>query len=38
MTIGYATNERKVLFTRPVTYSHDDHEIDGFLHLAEPLT
>ncbi len=38
MTIGYATNERKMLFTHPVTYSHNDHEIESFFHLTEPLT
>ncbi len=36
-SIGYATNERKKLFSHPVPYSHDDFEADGFLNLLEPL-
>lgn len=35
--IGYATNERKKLFTHQVPYSHDDYEAESFLHLIEPL-
>jgi lipopolysaccharide heptosyltransferase II len=34
--IGYATNERKQLFTHPVPYSHDDYEISSFVHLMDP--
>jgi len=37
MSIGFATNERKKLFTHPVTYSHDDYEMDSFMNLIEPL-
>jgi lipopolysaccharide heptosyltransferase II len=35
--IGYGTNERKRLFTHPVTYSPDDYEADSFLKLLHPL-
>jgi lipopolysaccharide heptosyltransferase II len=38
MTIGFATNERKRLFTHPVPYSQDDFELISFLHLLTPLT
>ena len=37
MLVGYATNERKKLFTHTVPYSHDDCEIDSFFHLIEPI-
>jgi ADP-heptose:LPS heptosyltransferase len=37
MVIGYDTNDREKLFTHPISYSHDDHEIDSFLHLLRPL-
>jgi ADP-heptose:LPS heptosyltransferase len=37
MTIGYATNERKKLFTHAIEYSHDDYEINSFLNLLTPL-
>ena len=37
VSIGYATNERKKLFTHPVSYSHDDYEADSFLSLLAPL-
>jgi lipopolysaccharide heptosyltransferase II len=37
MSIGFATNERKKLFTHPVSYSHDDYEMDSFMNLVEPL-
>jgi len=33
MLIGYATNEKKRLFTHSVPYSHDDYEADSFFHL-----
>ena len=36
-TIGYATNERKKLFTHAVNYSHDDYETESFLNLLTPL-
>ena len=35
--IGYATNERKKLFTHPLPYSHDEYEVYSFFHLIEPL-
>jgi len=35
--IGYATNERARLFTHTIPYSHDDYEVDSFLHLLAPL-
>jgi lipopolysaccharide heptosyltransferase II len=37
VSIGYATNERKKLFTHPVSYSHDDYETDSFLKLLAVL-
>jgi lipopolysaccharide heptosyltransferase II len=37
VSIGYATNERKKLFTHPVSYSQDDYEADSFLNLLAPL-
>ena len=37
VSIGYATNERKKMFTHPVSYSHGDYEADGFLNLLSPL-
>ncbi len=35
--IGFATNERKRLFTDPVPYTHKSHEINSFLQLLIPL-
>jgi ADP-heptose:LPS heptosyltransferase len=35
--IGFATNQRKKLFTHSVLYSHDDYEVDSFLRLLKPL-
>lgn len=35
--IGFGTNERKRLFTHPVTYALDDYEADSFLKLLQPL-
>lgn len=37
MSIGFATNERKQLFTHPVNYSHDDYETLSFLNLLKPM-
>lgn len=37
VSIGYATNERKKLFTHPIPYSHEDYEVDSFLNLVSPL-
>ncbi len=37
VSIGYATNERKKLFTHPVSYSHNDYESESFLNLLTPL-
>lgn len=36
MLIGFATNNRKILYTHAVCYSHSDHEISSFLHLLKP--
>jgi lipopolysaccharide heptosyltransferase II len=36
--IGFATNERRKLFTHQIPYSHDEYEAFSFLHLLEPLT
>lgn len=35
--IGYATNERKKMFTHQAPYFHDDYEAESFLHLIEPV-
>ncbi len=37
VSIGYATNERRNMFTNAIHYSHEDHEIDCFSHLLQPL-
>lgn len=37
VSIGYATNERKKLFSHSIPYSHDDYEADSFLNLLTPL-
>ncbi len=37
LLIGFATNERRRLFTHAIPYSHDDFEANSFLHLLEPL-
>ena len=36
--IGFATNERRKLFTHQIPYSHDEYEAYSFLHLIAPLT
>lgn len=38
MSVGYATNERKNLFTHISPYSHDDYEAYSFLKLLKPLS
>jgi lipopolysaccharide heptosyltransferase II len=38
MSVGYATNERKRLFTHAVPYSHDDYEAHSFFNLIAPIT
>lgn len=35
--IGFATNERRRMFTDAVPYRQDDYEIESFLHLLEAL-
>jgi ADP-heptose:LPS heptosyltransferase len=37
-TIGYATNERKKMFTDPIRYSQDDYEVMNFINLIAPIT
>ncbi len=37
MSIGFATNERKRLFTHPVDYDRDVYEARGFFNLLQPL-
>ncbi len=37
ISIGFATNERKKLFTHPIPYSLEDYEVDSFLNLVSPL-
>lgn len=36
LSVGFATNNRKKLFTHPIAYSHDTHESDSFLSLLSP--
>lgn len=36
MLVGFATNQRKRLYTHSISYSHDEHEIDSFFSLLEP--
>jgi ADP-heptose:LPS heptosyltransferase len=33
LSIGYATNKRRNLFSHPVLYSHEDYEVYSFLNL-----
>ncbi len=35
--IGFATNERKILFDYPISYSQEKYEIDNFFELIRPL-
>jgi len=35
--VGFDTNERRILFTHRIPYSHDDYEVYSFFHLIEPL-
>lgn len=35
--IGFATNERRRLFTHPIPYEQDDYEADSFMCLLTPL-
>lgn len=35
--IGFATNERRRLFTHPIPYEQDDYEVDSFMGLLTPL-
>jgi len=35
--IGFASNERRRMFTHPVPYAHDDYETLNFARLLEPL-
>jgi lipopolysaccharide heptosyltransferase II len=37
MRIGFATNERRRLFTHLINYSHDEYEVQSFFRLIEPL-
>ena len=37
LSIGYATNERRKMFSNAVHYSHEDYEMDCFSHLLQPL-
>ncbi|MGI9534809.1 MAG: glycosyltransferase family 9 protein, partial [Thermodesulfobacteriota bacterium] len=36
--VGFATNERELLFTNPVDYNQDDYEAVSFLNLVSELT
>lgn len=35
--IGFATNERRRMFTHGIDYAHDDYEMESFAHLLRPL-
>lgn len=35
--IGFDTNERRRMFTHPISYSHNDYEAVSFAHLLKPL-
>jgi len=37
LSIGYATNDRKRLFSHGIPYSHDDYEAFSFFNLLAPL-
>jgi lipopolysaccharide heptosyltransferase II len=37
IVLGYSTNERVRCFTHPVSYSHDDSEMESFFNLVKPL-
>jgi len=37
LLIGFATNNRRRLFSHQVAYSHDDYEVESFLKLLAPL-
>jgi len=37
MSIGFSTNERGKLFTHPIPYSHDEHEVYSFINLLSPI-
>jgi lipopolysaccharide heptosyltransferase II len=37
LKIGFATNERRRMFTHSVAYSHDDYEVDSFKRLQSLL-
>jgi heptosyltransferase II len=37
MSIGFATNNRKRLFTHRIDYSHDQYELQSFFNLLAPL-
>lgn len=37
ISLGFSTNERRGLFSHPSPYSHDDYEVDSFLHLVGSL-
>jgi ADP-heptose:LPS heptosyltransferase len=37
-SIGYATNERKKMFTDPIPYYQDDYEVMSFINLIAPIT
>ncbi len=37
LSVGYATNERKKMFTYAVHYCLEEYEVDSFYHLLEPL-
>lgn len=38
VSVGFATNERKKMFSHAIPYSHDDYEINSFLNLLTPFS
>lgn len=37
MLLGFDTNDRRRLFTHAIPYSHDDYELESFVHLLAPI-
>lgn len=37
LSIGFATNDRKRLFSHGICYSHDEYEVHSFFNLLQPL-
>jgi len=37
VSMGFASNSRRRLFSYPVSYRHEDYEVESFFHLLAPL-